>query len=310
LDIEENGDMKTTTLIPGVLIILFSFALSAFVGQREVPLPVQAAILSAAESRTNVPAVPAKNNLPTDITAYRESAHHGDGFSASATAIEFYFNDGDPPIYPYTGEAQDITATVELSIATQGEYDPQDPLPTWTVTITREIDQVEVNSVDFTYLDEPYSDPNVSIELPADAGEYEYTASLTAGDGIPDPVTKTAYVTSIGISLSKTRIAAGHINDEYHMSIITVTVTPAVANASITLELVDNSTAETPASLSATSLTTNENGEATAELTSSNTGTSVNATVNISAYATNGDQTDKVTTSCTFLMPTNEFYNE
>jgi plastocyanin len=172
--------------------------MSAFVGQRDVLLSTRAAaMLSAAESHhPNVPAVPAKNNLPTDTTAYRESARHGAGFSASATAIEFYFND-DPPVYAYTEEAQEITATVELSIATQGEYDPQDPLPTWTVTITREIDQVDVATVDFTYLDEPYSDPIVSIELPADAGEYEYTATLTSGDGNPDPLTKTAYVVDV-----------------------------------------------------------------------------------------------------------------
>jgi hypothetical protein len=288
LDIEENGDMKTTTLIPGILIILFSFALSAFVGQRDVPLPAHAAMLSAGDSRANQPAVPAKNNLPTDKAEHRESARHGAGFSANATSIEFYFNDGDPPIYPYTGEAQNITSTVELSISTQGEYDPQDPLPTWTVTITREIDQVEVNSVDFTYLDEPYSDPNVSIELPADAGEYEYTASLTSGDGNPDPVTKTAWVYKVYTIISDSSdLMVGHIDDENHKCFITASVSPALSGVSVTFSLIDTSPATIPASLSATSATTDINGQCGVYLYSSNT-PDEGYSVEVKAIATSG----------------------
>ena len=123
------------------------------------------------------------------------------GFSAQATALNFYFND-DPSVYTYTGQTRAVSATVQISIVLEGTFNPGvHTHPSWTVSITgpdpnNPQQTTTVGTATFTHSG-PYTNANVSVTLPAAAGAYTYTASLTGGEGTATPVSDSARIVEV-----------------------------------------------------------------------------------------------------------------
>ena len=124
------------------------------------------------------------------------------------------------------------------------------------------------------------------------------------------PWTDTVTVKVVGvqtIARGSVEIMSGAVDEANHKTTITATIFPVVEGISISFEVVDPSPALTAASISPGGGTTDVNGQAEVELTSSNT-PEEGHWVTVKAKCTNGSGVDQKQTTVELLVPSNEFY--
>lgn len=214
------------------------------------------------------------------------------GFSADST-IDISFPQTN---YPVGSQAVTATVTVNETNGRSGDVTVTGP---GTITPST-----------FALPDGGSYQKSVSVTLPTAPGTYTYTATIGRIDGTTAQDSETITVYKVNtVSLDSSAIMSGALAESNHQCTVTVTVTPTIAGAAITLSLTDNSPATTAASLSSTSGTTDATGTVRVTLTSSNTDAEGQSVI-VKAKATDGNGTDEQSATCTLLLPDNEYYTD